>query len=168
MEYGEQRRLVSSSKIPRAWEHSLFTHRVHTLYVACWWVEGWGRKKRHNYENNPGINFVQFHWTKWGIINLFNLSHHFLLFSILQLECTLLLAHGYANAFRAASEYRRQVKNVTNLEENVNIVEFNDHIWNRHEKCIQISTNMPSIGLVTPEITCGILAFGENKHNFAQ
>ena len=27
------------------------------------------------------------------------------------------------------------------------------------EKCIQISTNMPSIGLVIPEINCEMLAF---------
>ena len=30
---------------------------------------------------------------------------------------------------------------------NVNILEFGDYIWNHHEKCIQISTNMPDIGL---------------------
>ena len=42
----------------------------------------------------------------------------------------------------------RQVQNYTKCSKNVNILEFHDHIWNRHEKCIQISTNMPSIGLV--------------------
>ena len=31
---------------------------------------------------------------------------------------------------------------------NAQIQTFHDHIWNRHEKCIQISTNMPGIGLV--------------------
>ena len=41
-------------------------------------------------------------------------------------------------------------------------------IWNHHEKCIQVSTSMLSIGLVIPEITCEMLEFGENKHNFAQ
>ena len=51
------------------------------------------------------------------------------------------------NAFRAAGECRRQFKNVTNFVKNVKIVEFHDHIWNHHEKCFQISTNMPSIGL---------------------
>ena len=30
---------------------------------------------------------------------------------------------------------------------NVNILEFGDYNWNRHKKCIQISTNMPGIGL---------------------
>ena len=47
-------------------------------------------------------------------------------------------------------------------------MEFHDHIWNNNEKCIQSSTNMPSIGLVIPEITSEILDFLENKHNFAQ
>ena len=46
--------------------------------------------------------------------------------------------------------------------------EFRDHIRNHHYKCIQISTNMPSFGLVIPEITCEILEFWENKYNFAQ
>ena len=31
--------------------------------------------------------------------------------------------------------------------------EFHDHIWNHYEKCIEISANMPSIGLEIPEIT---------------
>ena len=53
----------------------------------------------------------------------------------------------------------RQVKNVTKLVKNVEIVEFHDHIWNHNEKCIQISTNMSSIGLVIPEITCEMLEF---------
>ena len=30
---------------------------------------------------------------------------------------------------------------------NVNILEFGDCIWNHHEKCIHISTNMPDTGL---------------------
>ena len=29
--------------------------------------------------------------------------------------------------------------------------------WNHHEKCTQLSTNMPSIGLVIPNIGIGIL-----------
>ena len=33
---------------------------------------------------------------------------------------------------------------------NVKIVEFHDHIWNHRGKCMQISTNMPGIGLVIP------------------
>ena len=31
-------------------------------------------------------------------------------------------------------------------------MELYDYIWNHHEKCIQINTNMPSIGLVIHEI----------------
>ena len=29
---------------------------------------------------------------------------------------------------------------------NLKILEFSDYIWDHHEKCIQISTNMPGIG----------------------
>ena len=29
---------------------------------------------------------------------------------------------------------------------------FRHHIWIHHEKCIKISTNMPTIGSVIPEI----------------
>ena len=36
---------------------------------------------------------------------------------------------------------------------NVNILEFGDDIQIHHEKCIEISTNMPSIGSEIPEIT---------------
>ena len=39
----------------------------------------------------------------------------------------------------------------------VKILEFHDRIWNHNEKCIQLSTNMPSIGLVIPEITYEML-----------
>ena len=41
----------------------------------------------------------------------------------------------------------------------VNILEFSDYIWNHHEKCIQISNNMPSIGLIIPEIAIEISGF---------
>ena len=68
---------------------------------------------------------------------------------------------GELNAFHAAGECRRQVKIEQNLVENVNIMECYDqaYIWNHHEKCIQIITNMPSIGLVIPEINCEMLEF---------
>ena len=56
------------------------------------------------------------------------------------------------NAFHAAGECRRQVINLTNCVQNVKIVEFHDHIWNHHEKCIQISTNMPGIGSLIRKI----------------
>ena len=35
----------------------------------------------------------------------------------------------------------------------VNILEFGDYIWNHNEKCIEISTNMPGIGLEICEIS---------------
>ena len=35
---------------------------------------------------------------------------------------------------------------------NVNDLEFGDDIQNQHEKCIEISTNKPSIGLEISEI----------------
>ena len=56
------------------------------------------------------------------------------------------------NAFHVAGACRRQVKIVTNFVKNVKIVGFHDHIWNHHEKCIQISTNMPGIGSLIREI----------------
>ena len=47
-------------------------------------------------------------------------------------------------------------KNQTNFVKNVKFVEFHDHIWNHHEKCIQISTNMPGIGSLIHEIAVQI------------
>ena len=66
------------------------------------------------------------------------------------------------------SECRRQVKKIKNVVKNVKIMEFHDYIWNHHEKCIQISTNMPGIGLVNREIAVTISEMGESKHGFAQ
>ena len=64
------------------------------------------------------------------------------------------------NTYHAAGECRRQVKHLTYFVKNVNNFEFQYYIRNHHQKCIQIlSTNMPSIGLVIPEITCEILEF---------
>ena len=36
-------------------------------------------------------------------------------------------------------------------QKNVKSVEFHDHIWNHHKKCIQKSTNMPGIGSLVRE-----------------
>ena len=36
------------------------------------------------------------------------------------------------------------------------MLEFHDHIWNHHEKCIKISTNMPGIGSLIHEIDINI------------
>ena len=38
------------------------------------------------------------------------------------------------------------------MVKNVNILEFLDHIWNHHDKYIQMSTNMPGIGSLIREI----------------
>ena len=61
------------------------------------------------------------------------------------------------NAFLAAGECRRQVKNVTNLVKNVNILEFGYNIWNPYEKYIQKSPNMPGIGSLIREIDVKIV-----------
>ena len=74
------------------------------------------------------------------------------------------------NAFHVAGECRRQVKKLTKFGkkcQNYGIL-WLAYIWNHHEECIQISTNMSSIGLVIPEITCDILKIWENKHSFSQ
>ena len=56
------------------------------------------------------------------------------------------------NAFHTAGESRRQVQNCAQISKNCKIIEFHYYIWSRHGKCIQISTNMPSFGLVSHEI----------------
>ena len=52
-------------------------------------------------------------------------------------------------------------KNVSKCVKNVNILEFHDHIWNHHEKFIQISTNMPGIGSIIREISVKISEIGK-------
>ena len=60
------------------------------------------------------------------------------------------------NAFHAAGECRRHVQNCTTNVKNVKIVELYYQIWIHHEKCIQISTNMPGIGSLIREIAVEI------------
>ena len=49
--------------------------------------------------------------------------------------------------------YRReQTTKSYKISQNFIILEFHYHIWNHHEKCIQISTNMPGIGSLICEI----------------
>ena len=55
------------------------------------------------------------------------------------------------NTYHAAGMSRRQVQHFLKLS-NVKILELHNHIWNHHDKCIQISTNMPSIGSLICEI----------------
>ena len=51
---------------------------------------------------------------------------------------------------------------------NVTTLEFGDDFQIHHEKCIEISTNMPSIGLVIPEITFQMSDFFlKNRKYFA-
>ena len=70
---------------------------------------------------------------------------------------TLRTISSVISAFHAAGECRRQVKKLTNLVKNVNILEFHDNIWHHHEKYIQISTNMPNIGSLIREIAVKML-----------
>ena len=51
---------------------------------------------------------------------------------------------------------------------NVNILEFCDNIWNRHEKCIQVSTNVPGIDSLIHEIHTKLHKFEKAKQSFAQ
>ena len=48
------------------------------------------------------------------------------------------------------------VINLTNCVKYIKIVEFHDHIWDHHEKCFQMSTNMPGIGSLIREIDANI------------
>ena len=63
-------------------------------------------------------------------------------------------------------ECRRQVKKFTDFVKNVKIVEFHYHIRNHHEKCIQISTNMPGIGSVNREIAVQISEISKKQARF--
>ena len=47
---------------------------------------------------------------------------------------------------------RLHVQIYTKSSKNVNIIEFDYGFWNHRGKCIQISTNMPSIGSVIREL----------------
>ena len=64
------------------------------------------------------------------------------------------MAMGYllAVAFHATGASRGQITRFTTKKTNVKIVECHDFVWKHHGKCIQISTNMPGLGLVI----CGI------------
>ena len=57
-------------------------------------------------------------------------------------------------------------QNCTKIVKNINILIFRSHIWIRHEKCIQTSTNMPSIGSVNPEIAFEISEISRKQSNF--
>ena len=57
---------------------------------------------------------------------------------------------------RQASADGRLERRRKHVVKNVKIVEFHDHTWNHHEKCIEISTNMPGIGSLIREIDFNI------------
>ena len=78
--------------------------------------------------------FIALYWSYWFIEHV---------------SCTI---KRYHNSLHAAGMGRRQFKNVTKVSTKVKIVEYHDKIWNYHEKCIQISTNMPGIGSLIHEI----------------
>ena len=60
-------------------------------------------------------------------------------------------ANGYLlNTYLAAGVYTSKIS--LHFFKNLNSFKFDYHIWIHHGKCIQISTNMPSIGLEIPEI----------------
>ena len=45
-------------------------------------------------------------------------------------------------------------------------MEFHDHIWNYHKKCIQKSTNMPGIGSLICEIDVKMSKIQETNRLF--
>ena len=59
----------------------------------------------------------------------------------------------YFNTFHAAGVSRRQVKHFTKVLKMSTFWNLVTNIWNHHLKCIQISTNMPGIGLEISEIS---------------
>ena len=61
---------------------------------------------------------------------------------------------------------RRQFKKCHQIVKNVNILESRDRIWIHHEKCIQVSTNMPSIGSLIRETHVKITEIWESKTDF--
>ena len=56
---------------------------------------------------------------------------------------------------------------INKIVKNVKIVESRDNIWNHHEKCIHMSTNMPGIGSLIREIAVEISEMCESYNNFA-
>ena len=67
----------------------------------------------------------------------------------------------------AADLSRRHSTVFAKMFKNVNILEFGDDIRIHHEKCIEISTNMPSIGLEISEIAFEISEFLRKSKNVA-
>ena len=92
-------------------------------------------------------------------------GRHVQLFSSVFQISLLMSTVASVNTFHMADDDKnltKCTKNVTKCTKKVNIPEFGDYIWNHSEKCIQISTNMPGIGLGIREI----LRFFRNKNDF--
>ena len=61
----------------------------------------------------------------------------------LQISCTDQMTYDMVNVFsEPLNTYHVSPKCPIFYFFNVNILEFQDHVWNQHKKCIQISTNM--------------------------
>ena len=63
-----------------------------------------------------------------------------------------MIEYRYVNSYGAERVSRRHVKKCHKIVRNVKILAFRDYIWNHHDKCIQISTNMPGFGSLIGEI----------------
>ena len=51
-----------------------------------------------------------------------------------------------------SADDRSKISQYFPAKNHVEIMEFGDYFWNHPKKCIQISTNLPSIGEVSYEI----------------
>ena len=72
-------------------------------------------------------------------------------------EAVQLYTIQHINTFHTTSACRRHVKNVIKNSKNIKIIEFHHYIWDHCEKCIKISTNMPSVRSVIHKINDDIL-----------
>ena len=59
----------------------------------------------------------------------------------------------YTSYAAGRREQTTSFKKIHESVTNVNILQFGYFVWNHYEKCIQISTNMPGIGLEICEIS---------------
>ena len=73
------------------------------------------------------------------------------------------------NTFHTAGVSRRRVKSVTKCSKISQISGISgEYIWNHHEKCIKISSNVPGICTLIREIDIKIQKFEESKITFGQ
>ena len=74
---------------------------------------------------------------------------------VLQIDMCLLMAL-ILNTLHAAGVRRRHISKCHKIVKNLTNFKFRYYVWFHHTICIQISTNMPSIGSVIPEIAFDI------------